>query len=142
MLKTIGKALNSIKTIDKRFTQLGQTETQIKVEKLIELTKDKAEINELIVKFLKNLDAIGINQKSPRDSTYLRLNYWARMPQLLQLHSVIWDLCRLNDVSQRTHRLNFNTKNIGLLDPKNFPSNYYNKYVKDTKDQESRFRNV
>lgn len=129
MIRSIVKAVTSVKTIDEKFKKLSQTENQVKITKLIESTSQVPEINDLLVKFLKGLNHIGINQVKPRVGLPLKLNYWIRLPKFIQLHSIIWETCRLHDISQRHYRLKFNIQNIGILDPKNFPLNYYKKYI-------------
>lgn len=127
MFKRIVNGLNSVKVIDNHFNKLAKSPDQLKIEQLLARIEDQPEISKLLSKFLRDLNGIGINQKS--DRTGAKWGYYARMMKYTQLHTVFWELCGTHDISQHHHKLRWDVNNIGLLDPRNFPPEYYKQVV-------------
>lgn len=127
MLRYIKTALNRVQVIDKHFALLAKANDKAKVEQLIQKLDDKPEIVEILAKFMKDLNAIGINQSQTQRSKF---RYYIRLFKFRQLHSIFWELCALQDVSQHSHKLKFNINQLGLLDPKNFSFKDYTNLLK------------
>lgn len=125
MFKYLNKALKSVQTIDKNFNSIGtKADTTDKIKTLITRIDDKPEIKNVLSKFLIDLNKIGINQTVNRQSLS-KTQYYIRLLKFRQLHNVFWDLCKEHEISQRNHKLTFDINNLGLLDPKHFPSETY-----------------
>lgn len=127
MFKRVINGLNSIKLIDNQFEKLAKTPDQLKIDQLLTRIKEEPEITKLLSKFLTDLNGIGINQTGDRANAKLR--YFTGMMKYRQLHTVFWELCGTHDISQHHHKLRWDVNNIGLLDPNNFPKEYYRDVV-------------
>lgn len=130
MFKRLSKNVTKFNNIDKTYETLLKTSDVVKIQTLINRLQDQPEIKDILSKFLKDLNAIGINQDVSQrfDNRY---KYYTRMIKFRQLHHVFWELCKVKDISQHDHKLRINYENIGLLDPKNFPEEEYKKIIEE-----------
>lgn len=129
MFRYVNNALKSVQNIDKNFKALGeQAATAQKINTLVEKLDQNPEVKQMLSKFMIDLNKIGINQTIKRDQVP-QIHYYIRILKFKQLHSVFWELCKENDISQHNHRLSYNVNNLGLLDPNNFPSNVYKSLI-------------
>lgn len=124
IFKAINRTLLKVQAIDNGFKSIGNATTNDKITALLTQLKDKPEITNILSRFLTDLNKIGINQTINRHRVS-KAQYYIRMMKFRQLHGVFWQLCHDNDISQRSHKLRFNINNLGLLDPKNFPTDVY-----------------
>ncbi|CAH6721787.1 hypothetical protein CLIB1444_07S02432 [[Candida] jaroonii] len=130
MFKRLSRNVAKFNNIDKTYETLSKTSDVVKIQTLITRLQEQPEIKVILTKFLKDLNAIGINQDVSQrfDNRY---KYYTRMLKFRQLHHVFWELCKVNDISQHDHKLRINYENIGLLDPKNFPPEEYKKIIEE-----------
>ena len=124
-LPNIFKAVQQANKIDERFDELGKSPTNAKVQQVIDAVKDTPELLFQLNFFFYECRKLGITHDNV-EQRKRRWNYWPNMIlKLIPLNSAFWDTCYLLDKAQHLHGLSpFKLNDIGLLDPKNFPSDF------------------
>ncbi|RLV90773.1 hypothetical protein JA1_004370 [Spathaspora sp. JA1] len=69
---------------------------------------------------------IGIIPENPEARSISRLKFaFNFLFKLSPIHQTFWEVCRTLDVSHVRHVLYYDVRNLGILDPRNFPRDLY-----------------
>lgn len=117
-------ALNYVRDADNFQSDLSKSPSQIKVEELLTKIEERPELLYLLSNFLKELLKIGISQDERNISNFKYRMYL--MWKIGKLHKDFWEACHFEEISTHNHKINLNPNDIGVLDPRNFPTEAYN----------------
>ncbi|RCK63763.1 hypothetical protein Cantr_10335 [Candida viswanathii] len=126
VLQVIPDAVNRANAIDRQYKQSGSHPTEVKVEEIIRQVQNEPDLLYQLAFFFQKCKRLGITQDNVESRRRL-WGYWmVFLNNLMPLNGAFWDTMQLMGKSQHTHRLNpFSIGDIGLLDPKNFPRDFY-----------------
>lgn len=121
-------ALRYVKDVDD-FQDKIDRETPEKqlATKLMEAIAERKELLQLLSLFHGELARIGITPESKHHEPTLALIWRYRIAYLTKLarvHNIFWDSCQQEGLSERSHKLGFHPKHIGVLDPIHYKEHY------------------
>lgn len=120
----IVKSLAYVKEVDQQQDRLERSPVDAKITKLIEVIEDNHECLYLLLMFHYECDQMNIGQDV--STRRKRWNYpFNHMFKLRPIHTAFWENCRILDMANHKHKLGYDIKNLGLLDPKNFSHDDY-----------------
>ncbi|KAL6449464.1 hypothetical protein SBY92_004377 [Candida maltosa Xu316] len=125
-LGKLTEALQSVQQIDKKFEELSKSPTDTKIEQIIKQVEGDSSLLYQLAFFFSKCKRLGITQDNAgnRKKGFL---YWpVFLNNLMPLNRAFWDTMRGLNKAEHSHGLNpFKINDIGLLDPKNFPRDFY-----------------
>ncbi|CAX45408.1 conserved hypothetical protein [Candida dubliniensis CD36] len=125
-LPSIFSAVKRANEIDEKFTNLAERPIDYKVGEIIKQVDKEPELLFQLGFFFYECKRIGITQDLINNRKRGVLYWPIFFGNLIPLNRAFWDTMHLMNKAQHSHRLNpFKINEIGLLDPKNFPSDFY-----------------
>ncbi|KAK6457591.1 uncharacterized protein RJT20DRAFT_125378 [Scheffersomyces xylosifermentans] len=119
-------SLNFVKTVDDQQKALENAATSDKIHQLLTHIATNEELLYMLSLFhyeCKKLNITNVNVAGRSKSLKFSINYFLR---LKPINESFWEICHLMNFSNHKHRLSYNVKDLGLLDPKNFDDDVYN----------------
>ncbi|ODV81330.1 uncharacterized protein CANTADRAFT_29545, partial [Suhomyces tanzawaensis NRRL Y-17324] len=117
-------SLAYVKRVDDEQARLAtEASTADKIHTLMDHIKHHRELLYLLAVFHQQCSKAGIAPGSSRQQSWRF--YWVYMTQLKPLHDSFWELCRLVEIANHPHRLRWDVRDVGLLDPNNFDPEVY-----------------
>lgn len=123
------RSLKYVQAADQYQNQLGQAPKQAKIEELMKRLQQKPYLMVVLRDYERELKHLGIDQTSDRAALVSKLKFYILALRLRQLHRAFWDQCEYNDVSSHRHRFRMDINDVGLLDPRNFTKEDYDKIM-------------
>lgn len=117
----LASALRYVKDVDAYQDNIEKTTPELELaNKLISSIADKPEILLILLLFHSELAKMGITPQSNRDLKGVQSwkFQWACMWKLHRIHTVFWEQCQLENISERNHPLKRLPQDVGVLDPK------------------------
>ncbi|CAI5757322.1 unnamed protein product [Candida verbasci] len=128
--KNVFKFYDNVTKIEKEYKTLEDVPTAVKINDLITRVQGHPELLYLLAFFFSECKKIGILPNNSETRTK-GIRYFSRFfIKLTPLHRSFWTTCYDLEVACHKHKLHpFKINNIGLLDPKNFPIDFYNQIL-------------
>ncbi|KAG2731747.1 hypothetical protein G9P44_005334 [Scheffersomyces stipitis] len=123
----IVKSLNYVKNVDEQQKSLENYSTEDKVNELLTHISTNSELLYMLSLFhyeCQKLKITNSDLKNRKKSVKFTLNFFLR---LQPINEAFWDVCHIINISNHNHKLSYNVHDLGLLDPKNFSDEVYNK---------------
>lgn len=126
VFQIIPSAVERANEIDRQYKESGNYPTETKIQEVIKLVEGEPDLLYQLGFFFYKCKKLGITRDNA-ESRRRGILYWiVFLNNLMPLNMAFWDTMQLMGKSQHKHRLNpFKINDIGLLDPKNFPRDFY-----------------
>lgn len=129
-LQVLPNAVDRANEIDRQYKQTTNHPTDIKIQEIIKQVEGQPDLLYQLGFFFYKCKKLGITH----DNVEYRkkgILYWVMfLNNLMPLNGAFWSTMQMLGKSQHNHRLNpFKVNDIGLLDPKNFPKEFYNQLL-------------
>ncbi|KAG7662377.1 uncharacterized protein J8A68_004148 [[Candida] subhashii] len=120
-------ALVTMQEADAKMAALEATATPVKIAQLIKVIEDKRELLFLLALYHYQCEKIGITRTNADNRQTHKLKFAAVVWfKLSGINESFWELMYSADLAHHVHNVKYNQQDLGLLDPKNFPEDFYN----------------
>ncbi|KAG7193642.1 uncharacterized protein KQ657_000325 [Scheffersomyces spartinae] len=123
------RSLKYVQAADQYQNQLDQAPKQSKITELMNRLEQKPYLMVVLRDYQEQLKRLGIDQRPEREALVSKWKFYILAIKLKQLHRAFWDQCEYNDISSHKHRFRMDINDVGLLDPRNFSKEDYDKIM-------------